>query len=89
MASLAVRLGMKRSAALYAMRVLVGRDRRVLSFLALAGVFVVVVAVPVRDHSDTPSSNLRGVWTRAMLDLGESRVVFETERWIRAIKLPP
>lgn len=72
-ASLAVRLGMKRSAELYAMRVLVGLERMV-SFLALAGVLVVVVVpVPVSDHSDTPSSNRRGdCVTRAMFDFGES-----------------
>jgi hypothetical protein len=86
---------MKRSAALYAMRVLVGRDRMVPSFFDLAGVFVVeVVPVPVSDHSDTPSSNRRGeFWwpARAMFDLGESRVglVLEMERWKRDMRLPP
>ena len=92
-ASLAVRLGMKRSAALYAILVLVGRDRRVTSFFVLEVVLVDVVVVwavpvPVSDHSETPSSNRRGE-LRAMLDLGESRVVLETERWMRAMKLPP
>lgn len=90
MASLAVLLGMKRSAELYAMRVLVGRDRMV-SFFDLAGVLVVVVVhVPASDHSDTPRSNRRGVCVaRAMLDFGESRVVLETERWKRFMRLPP
>lgn len=89
-ASLAVRLGMKRSAELYAILVFVGRDRRVTSFFAF-GVLVevvVVVPVPVSAHSDTPSSNRRGE-LRAMFDLGESRVVLETECWMRAMKLPP
>jgi hypothetical protein len=88
-ASLAVRLGMKRSAALYVILVFVGRDRRVTSFFALGVLIeVVVVPVPVSAHSDTPSSNRRGE-ERAMFDLGESRVVLETERWMRAMKLPP
>jgi hypothetical protein len=69
----------------------VGRDRRLRSFFVLVVVLVdvvVVVPVPVSDHSETPSSKRRGE-LRAMLDLGESRVGLETERWIRAMKLPP
>jgi hypothetical protein len=91
MASLAVRLGMKRSAALYAIRVLVGRARIEASFLDLAGVFVVVEPVPVSDHSETPRSSRRGdlCEPRAMLDLGELCVVLEMERWKRDIRLPP
>jgi len=88
MASLAVRLGMKRSAALYAILVLMGRDRMVPSFFAL-GVLVDVLPVPVRAHSDTPRSTRRGELTRAMFDLGESRVVLEMERCTRDMKLPP
>lgn len=90
-ASLAVRLGMKRSAELYAMRVLVGLERMVLSFFDLAGVLVVVVVpVPVSDHSDTPSSNRRGDCVmRAMFDFGESCVFLEIERWKRDMRLPP
>jgi hypothetical protein len=88
MASLAVRLGMKRSAALYAILVLVGRDRRVLSFFALG--VLVVLPVPVSVHSDTArSATRRGELTRAMFDLGESRAVLEMERWMRDMKLPP
>jgi hypothetical protein len=91
-ASLAVRLGMKRSTALYAILVLFVLLRNPPSFLALEGVFVdVVLQVPVNDHSDTPSSRRRGEFaTRAMLDLGESRIdVLEMDRVNLDMRLPP
>lgn len=52
------------------------------SFFSFLALLVAVVPDPVRAHSETPSSNRRGVcvWERAMLDLGESRVVLVTER---------
>jgi hypothetical protein len=72
------------------MRVLVGRDRMVLSFFDLAGVLVLEVPVPVSDHSVTPSSSRRGdCVTRAMFDFGELWVFLEMERWKRDMRLPP
>lgn len=68
MASLAVRLGMKRSAALYAMRTL---D---LLFGRLVRDFGgVLEPVPVKVHSERPRSRRRGVLVDAMFDLGVSR----------------
>src|SRR5262245_40484679 len=72
MASLAVRLGMKRSAALYAMRTLdlvCGRAFRPAGrACAFEG-----VPVPVKVHSDTPASRLRGEFRVAMFDLTDLR----------------
>lgn len=76
--SLAMRLGMKRSPALWGMRmvVLVARDRLEASLRArsLDGVWLDVGPVPVKVQSETPNSRCLGdLRPRAMFDFGESR----------------
>ena len=74
--SLAVRLGMKRSAALCGMRMVVfpPLDRSTASLLALSfdGEWLVAGPVPVSVHSDTPRSRCLGECLAcAMFDLGD------------------
>ena len=74
--SLAVRLGMKRSAALCGTRIVVFpvRDLRAASFLALSfdGVWLVAGPVPVNVKSETPRSRCLGdCLAFAMFDFGD------------------
>ena len=74
--SLAARLGMNRSAALCGMRMVVfpPRDRSAASFLTRSfdGVWLVAGPVPVRVHSETPSSRCLGECLAfAMFDFGD------------------
>lgn len=74
--SLALRLGMKRSAALCGMRMVVfpPLDRSAASFLALSfeGVWLVAGPVPVNVQSETPSSRCLGECLAfAMFDFGD------------------
>lgn len=83
---LAVRLGMKRSAALWGslMVVLPTLDLNAVSFFdfSLAGVLLGAGPVPVNVHSETPRSSCLGdVLPLAMFDLGELAYTnFETDR---------